>query len=136
MRIFPRLQEQSFSLRGCRILVVEDEYFLAEDIGQALRALEATVVGPVGDLTDAMAVMNAPDPIDGAVLDVNVHGEKIFPLARELKARNVPFVFTTGYDSNVLEAEFQRVPRWTKPVDGSAVALGLAELIARGEQHS
>jgi len=123
-------------LKGCRILVVEDEYFLAEDIGRALRELDASIVGPVGDLADGMAVLSNDNAISGAVLDVNVRDEKIFPLARELRARNVPFVFTTGYDSNVLEAEFQRVPRWTKPVDVSAVALGLAQLIARGEQYS
>jgi len=127
---------QSGSLKGCRILVVEDEYFLAEDIGRALRELDASIVGPVGDLADGMAVLSNDNAISGAVLDVNVRDEKIFPLARELRARNVPFVFTTGYDSNVLEAEFQRVPRWTKPVDVSAVALGLAQLIARGEQYS
>jgi DNA-binding response OmpR family regulator len=123
-------------LKGRRILVVEDEYFLADDIGRALQALDASVVGPVGDLTDGMAMLNDDNIIDGAVLDINVRDEKIFPLARELKARNVPFVFTTGYDSNVLEAEFQRVPRWTKPVDVSAVAFGLAQLIARDEQRS
>jgi len=127
--------DRSRSLKGCRILVVEDEYFLAEDIGRALRALDASIVGPVGHLADGMAVLNNDKAISGAVLDVNVHDEKIFPLARELKARNVPFVFTTGYDSNVLEAEFLQVPRWTKPVDASAVALGLAQLITGGEQH-
>jgi len=120
------------SLEGCRILVVEDEYFLAEDVSRALRELGADIAGPVGDLGHGLAVLNDGEALNGAVLDVNVQDEMIFPLARELRARDVPFVFTTGYDNNVLEAEFEDVPRWVKPVDVTTVALGLAQLLGRG----
>lgn len=116
-------------LTGRRILVVEDEYFLADDIGNALRALGAEIAGPVGHIEDAVAMMHNGGVLDAAVLDVNIRAEPIFPVARELKARQVPFVFTTGYDKLNIETEFQDVPLWNKPIDIGAMAQDLARLV-------
>ncbi|MFK4506853.1 response regulator [Bradyrhizobium daqingense] len=116
-------------LAGCRVLVVEDEYFLAEDIGKALRTLGAEIAGPVGHIEDAVEVLHNGGILDGAVLDVNIRAEPIFPIARELRARHVPFVFTTGYDRISIEAEFRDVPLWEKPIDIVAMAQSLASLV-------
>jgi CheY-like chemotaxis protein len=116
-------------LRGCRVLVIEDEYFLADDIASSLRALGAKVAGPVGELASALDVLNSGEVIDGAVLDINLKGEMVFPIARALKARNLPFVFTTGYDPSAVDNEFQDVLIWEKPLDLLAMTHALASLI-------
>lgn len=121
--------QQRAPLTGRRILVVEDEYFLADDIGNALRMLGAEIAGPVGHIEDAMAMLRGPGVLDGAVLDVNIRTELIFPIARELRARDVPFVFTTGYDKISIKPEFHDVPLWEKPIDIVAMAQSLAGLV-------
>ncbi|MBH5398310.1 response regulator [Bradyrhizobium sp. CNPSo 4010] len=116
-------------LKGRRIFVVEDEYFLADDIGKTFRAMGAEIAGPVGHLEDALKILHDGSVLDAAVLDVNIRSEMIFPIARELRARNVPFLFTTGYDKITLGPEFQDVPLLEKPIDLPAMAQKLAGLI-------
>jgi DNA-binding response OmpR family regulator len=130
MAISPTWSDPLSPLSGRRIFVVEDEYFLADDIGRACRALGADVAGPVGDLDDALRILHDGSILDAAVLDVNIRSEMIFPVARELKARNVPFVFTTGYDKVAISPEFHDVPILEKPIDLPAMAQRLAALIA------
>jgi CheY-like chemotaxis protein len=120
---------QRAPLADRRILVVEDEYFLADDIDKALRALGAEIAGPVGHIEDAVKILNSGGVLDAAVLDVNIRAETIFPVARQLKARDVPFVFTTGYDRVSIGAEFQDVPLWEKPIDIVAMAQNVAKLV-------
>ncbi len=114
-------------LAGRHVLVVEDEYFLADEIREGLVALGAEVVGPFPDFKAAAAAIlrNGP-PIDVALLDVNVRSEMVFPLARALRLRDVPVVFTTGYDKDVLGAEFQDAVLWQKPVN---LAIALPSLV-------
>jgi len=131
MPALPMPSSEGALLAGRRILVVEDEYFLADDIGRTFRALGADIAGPVGDLDDALHILNHGRPLDGAVLDVNIRKEMVFPIARELRARHIPFVFTTGYDRVSVGPEFRDVPLWEKPIDIPAMARGLAELIGR-----
>jgi CheY-like chemotaxis protein len=129
MPVSPKLTRERAAMKGRRILVVEDEYFLADDIGRALRSLGAEIAGPVGDLEGAARILDDGGILDGAVLDVNIRSEMIFPIARELRERQVPFVFTTGYDKATLGPEFQDVALWEKPIDVAAMARGLARLI-------
>nr|WP_249146052.1 response regulator [Bradyrhizobium diazoefficiens] len=120
------------ALSGRRILVVEDEYFLADDISRALRSHGAEVTGPVGELDDVLPILNAGGVLNGAVLDVNLRSEMVFPIAHELRARQVPFVFTTGYDKASIAPEFHDVMLWEKPIDIAAMIRGLSGLIAAG----
>ena len=129
MSISSTSSRQRAPLRGRRVLVVEDEYFLADDIGKALRTLGAEIAGPVGHIEDAVEILHNDGVIDAAVLDVNIRARTIFPIARELRARHVPFVFTTGYDRISIEAEFRDVPLWEKPIDITAMANNLASLV-------
>jgi DNA-binding NtrC family response regulator len=136
MSVASTSSRQRAPLTDRRILVIEDEYFLADDIGKALRALGAEIAGPVGEIADAARILQNGGALDAAVLDVNIRSERIFPIARELRARQVPFVFTTGYDKVSIEPEFRDVPLWEKPFDIAAMAQSLARLLSdrRSEQ--
>lgn len=119
----------SNSLAGCHVLVVEDEYFLADDIVRALQALGAGVLGPCGELEDATRILDDQVTIDAAIIDINLRSEMVFPLARLLRARSIPFVFATGYDRTAVDAEFRDIHLWEKPLDLPAMARDLTKLI-------
>jgi CheY-like chemotaxis protein len=87
-------------LAGKRILVVEDDFIIARLLADMLDDHGASVVGPVGRLPQALALVDR-EPIDAAVLDINLAGTMVFPLASELNRRNVPFLFATGYADRV-----------------------------------
>ncbi|UWU80866.1 response regulator [Bradyrhizobium huanghuaihaiense] len=131
MAVSPTLSRRPAPLSGRRILVVEDEYFLADDISRALRSAGAEIAGPVSELDEAIPIINDGGILDGAVLDVNIHSEMVFPVAQELKARQVPFVFTTGYDKVSIAPQFHDVMLWEKPIDIAAMVRGLAGLIGK-----
>lgn len=83
-------------LKGKRILVVEDEALIAVMVEDMLSEMGSAVVGPAATIEQAMALAHA-EALDGAVLDVNVRGERIDPVAEALAARGVPMLFATGY---------------------------------------
>lgn len=117
-------------LAGRRVLVVEDEYFLADDIARVLARLGAEVVGPLATRDDALARLGEGEPLDAAVLDINLRGETCYPIADALRARGVPFVFATGYDRAVVPAAYHGVPRWEKPFDPDLLVRALSGLAA------
>ncbi|WP_027133192.1 response regulator [Geminicoccus roseus] len=119
-------------LRGRIILVVEDEFFIADDLAATLEGHGARVVGPVGSLTKAMALMESCGRLDAAVLDVNLNGELCFPLAGSLIQRGVPFLFTTGYDEQGIPPDLRHVPRLEKPISTIRLAALLSELTSPG----
>jgi len=80
---------------GRRILIVEDEYFLADDLKQILSRRSAEVLGPVPTMSEALKLINDSQRIDCAVLDVNLGGKSVFPISAALKERNIPFLFAT-----------------------------------------
>jgi len=121
--------ENSGPLTGRRVLVIEDEYFLADDIARALTALGARVVGPYGDLDEATGVVDRDITIDAAIMDINLRNDLVFPLARLLRSRKVPLVFTTGYDRNSIEPEFHDVQLWGKPLDLNAMTRELTSML-------
>jgi DNA-binding LytR/AlgR family response regulator len=122
----------SAPLAGRRMLVIEDEYFLADDLARDLAALGAEILGPVGDFADAERIVKSETPIDAALVDINIKSELIYPLAHTLRARNVPFVFTTGYDRNSVAGGFEDVPVWEKPINFAALARDLVPGIRAG----
>jgi DNA-binding LytR/AlgR family response regulator len=115
----------SSSLRGRVVLVVEDDYFQAVEIRAACTENGAVVLGPVGRLDEALALINDAARIDGAVLDINLHEAKIFPVADILHNRGVPFVFATGYERAAIPARFANVPKCEKPIDPEAIVAAL-----------
>lgn len=102
---------------GKTVLVVEDDFFIAAQMCRWLEDASAMVLGPAGRVEDALALIARSETIDGAVVDLNLHGTMVFPVARMLRERNVPFVFTTGYDDEAVPEAFRDVPRYQKPVE-------------------
>lgn len=101
-------------LTGKRILVVEDDYLLATDICRALRLKGATVLGPAPTPYYAMSLLTRRG-IDGAVLDVNLHGMDVFEFADELVRRQTPMVFATGLDNSAIPTRHRRAAFMSKP---------------------
>ena len=116
------------TLAGCRVLVVEDEYFIADDITRALRKLGAEVIGPLPSREEALDVFSSEERIDAAVLDINLRGDVIYPLADALRERGVPFVFATGYDAGSIPEAYRGVARWEKPFDPHALVAAIPGL--------
>ena len=114
------------SLRGRRVLVVEDEYMLAEDLREELERQGAEVMGPVASVADALEILRSGPAPDMAILDINLGGEMAYPVADALRARDIPFVFATGYDAQAIPKARSDVPRAEKPV---AVGQATATLI-------
>src|SRR4051812_4702481 len=110
------------SFQGCRILVAEDDYLVANDVCDVLIAGGAEVLGPYPTVAAALEGAETGGRIDAAILDVNLRGEMVFPVALALSARDVPFVFATGYDEGALPGRFATATRLEKPVNARAVA--------------
>ncbi|WP_210529643.1 response regulator [Rubellimicrobium arenae] len=106
-----------FSLRDRRVLVVEDEYLLANDLCTELEEAGAEVMGPVPTVAEALALLATGAPPDVAILDVNLGGEMVFPVAEVLRDRRIPFMFATGYDAWSLPRAYVDIPRCEKPFD-------------------
>lgn len=101
-------------LRGLRLLVVEDEFLSAMELKRMIEDLGGYVVGPVARLVEAQKLV-ASERLDGAILDVKLDGDTTLALATDLIARDIPVVFTTGYETNMLPDEFAKTPRLSKP---------------------
>jgi two-component sensor histidine kinase/CheY-like chemotaxis protein len=85
------------ALRGARVLVVEDEVLLADDLCATLRGFGCEVVGPATDLPQAEELVQTAGRLDAAILDINIRGKPVLPLAERLLANGVPVIYTTGY---------------------------------------
>jgi len=99
-----------------RVLIAEDEALVAIMMEDLAVEFGWSVVGPFAKASDALAAAKS-DNIDAAVLDVNLGGESVYPVADVLAARGVPFVFTTGYGAESIDRRFARTPILQKPID-------------------
>lgn len=113
-------------LAGMRVLVVEDEYYIADDLRRSLKGAGANIIGPVGSVALAEETIGKGD-FDCAVLDLNLHGESAAIIADELKILGIPFAIATGYGSSAVPERHNDVPRLEKPFDPSEVV----ELVSR-----
>src|SRR3954449_581308 len=111
------------SLKGRCLLVVEDEYLVAADLTASFESIGAEVIGPAASVEDALKLVeNVGDRLDGAVLDINLRNERVYPVADALTARGIPFIFTTGYDAAAIPSSYSGAPRCEKPVDKEQIA--------------
>jgi DNA-binding response OmpR family regulator len=124
------VSDRDNKLNGCRVLIVEDEYFLANDLEEALKSHGASIVGPFGDFGAAYR-QAARDYFDVAIIDINLHDETAYPIADELMRQRIPFVFYTGYDSNVIPERFAGVKLWLKPFDPLELVEDIGRLCRR-----
>jgi two-component system, chemotaxis family, sensor kinase Cph1 len=117
-------------LRGQRILVVEDDAFLAMTVDDMLRAAGADVVGPAATLDSARQHV-AQDQLSAAILDIRLNGDEVWPVARLLANSDVPFVFYTGhFDASTLPAEWAERPILSKPARTAQILDALADLVS------
>ncbi len=124
----------SQAFAGRRVLVVEDESLVAMLLETILEDMGCVPVGPAATVDEGLQLAGGDQPIDAALLDVNVAGKQVFPIAGALKARGVPFVFSTGYGEGGLPDEWRGQPTLQKPFTEAAVrnalmtAMGLADV--------
>lgn len=108
-------------LQGRRVLVVEDEALVAMLLETILEDMGCTPVGPASNIDEGEALARDEAALDAALLDVNVAGRQVFPVAAALKARGVPFVFSTGYGEGGLPDEWRGNPTIQKPFTEAAI---------------
>lgn len=119
------------SLDGLRILIAEDNLFAAMELEQALASLGCKPVGPVAKMQEALHLARE-ETLDGALLDVDLRGELVFPVAEELDRRGVPVVFASGYDNGpIFPDRFASYPRLRKPYLDRDVKRIVQEAFAR-----
>lgn len=109
------MTESKTLLTGRRVLLVEDDYFIADDMACQLEARGAEVIGPVASVDAAIELIEHTECIDGAVVDINLQGLMAWPIADALLRRGVPFVFATGYDSASIPTRYAEIVRCENP---------------------
>jgi ActR/RegA family two-component response regulator len=108
-------------LAGRRVLIVEDDYFIAQDMQRSFEEVGAEVLGPVPSIEEALELIAATTDLEAVVLDINLHDGLSYPVADALQIRGMPFVFTTGYEKSALPACYAGVRHFEKPVDAAQI---------------
>lgn len=116
--------------RVLRVLIVEDDYLIANDLTRGFEDAGIEIVGPVPSLTKALARLDE-GRLDGAILDVNLDGQKVYEVADALIERDVPVVFVTGYDREGIPHRYADVPLCLKPIETGKVVEALTRLAVR-----
>jgi len=118
-----------------RVLVVEDEAIVALALTSALTNEGWETVGPATTIEDAYQLLGDAQPPDVAILDINLDGVPIYPLAQILQARDIPFVFYSGYSNPALDPRFQNVPLIGKPARVHTINSELRRLVEGVSLH-
>ena len=109
---------------GKHILIVEDEYFLADETRRKLEELGAIVIGPTANVRNALNLIDQ-EHVDAAILDVFLGDELVFAVADELEARQINFVFATGYDPSHIPVKYKGFALCEKPTELENIAVAL-----------
>ncbi|MDB5392756.1 MAG: response regulator receiver protein [Rhodospirillales bacterium] len=115
-------------LAGYRVLVVEDEYFIADELHLLLSRNGAEVIGPVSDLSRALALLTSSS-VDCAVLDIDLNGRAVFPLIQELKARELPWIYVSGYNGALVPDSLRGSAHIEKPILPEALIASVSALV-------
>src|SRR5689334_10809282 len=124
-----RLEIGSLPLAGRTVLVVEDDCLIAEDFAAMLRDAGAEVTGPAESLPQAVRMAQECEALDCALLDINLQGVAVYPLAIQLRAWRVPLLFLTGADCEDVPEELSEVICINKPTGAARVIHELIALI-------
>lgn len=120
-------KSRTVDLSNARVLLVEDEYYLAVELAEAIQRSGGKVNGPFATAEEGVASLAADIP-DRALVDINTGGGPSFALAEALLERGVPFAFLTGYDADAIPSRFGEVERIEKPADSRIVLEALSLL--------
>lgn len=112
-----------------RVLVVEDEYLVANEICTLLSDIGVTIIGPASD-TDAARELLRDGGADVALLDVNLAGRMVYPFAEDLQRREIPYVFVTGYDDWAIDPGYHSRQCLRKPFKREALEDALTRALA------
>lgn len=104
------------TISGKCVLVVEDDYVLAREVCNDLKSHGAHVLGPAPTVHYANLIIGRR-PIDGAILDIRLHGQDVYPLVEDLTARGVPIIFATAYHPEQIDARYRSYDVLSKPID-------------------
>ncbi len=115
-------------LGGLRVLIVEDEMLVAMLLEDMLEELGCVSVGVAPTVSQALSAIHESRELDAAILDVNLGGEKVFPVADRLTSDGVPFAFSTGYAPSDLAQRYPGSPLLHKPYPPEALARALSDL--------
>ena len=118
------------SLNDLRVFVVEDEALVAMNLEMILEDLGCQVIGPAMRFERALAMVDDGLKADAAILDVNVAGREVFPLADRLQELDVPLVFATGYDNSGFPEKWRSNPALRKPYTMEDVERALKQTLA------
>jgi DNA-binding response OmpR family regulator len=118
-------RQEAEAMAATRILVVEDEFLIALDIAGVLEQAGIAVIGPVGNVADALRAIEQDD-VQGALLDVHLAGEPVDRIADALMARRIPFAFVSGHGSQQLPAAHRGAPLVKKPFTGRDLLAAVA----------
>lgn len=118
------------SLDGARVLVVEDEFLIADDLAHALRRVGGGPIGPVPTVDEAERLVRSK-AVDAAIVDVNLRGQMASDFVRRLAATGVPCLIVSGYDGGGLPESVSGIPRLEKPVSPALVIEVLAAELVR-----
>lgn len=122
----------SLVLRDLRVLIVEDEPLVSMSLADELERCEGITVGPVSTIGNAMALLQL-EAVDAAILDIELRGERAYPVADRLLAGGVPFIFSTAMDEEHIPERFAGVPVCPKPAPALEILLVLADHIHPGD---
>lgn len=112
-----------------RILIAEDNYLVAAELGEVVRGLGYAVAGAAPSVDSGLALI-AGDRVDGAVLDIDLGGTPCFPMCRALTAKGVPFLFVSAYSADtIVPAEFSEAPHLPKPLVAADLKSALQMLV-------
>jgi DNA-binding LytR/AlgR family response regulator len=112
-----------------RVLVVEDQYLVADEMRRAVQALGGEVIGPAPRAEIGLQLLGG-EGVDLALLDINLGAEDVYPLAMELSRRGTPFIFATGCEPWIVAEEFRAAPRLEKPITAKALTDAIQRLDA------
>lgn len=112
-------------MSGMRVLVVEDDYLLAEELCAGLEKEGVVVIGPFGHLAKALVWADSNRNVEAAILDISIAGELVNPLAELLTDRGVKVVFATGHDRADIPQRLATLPFYPKPVNLSQILAAL-----------
>jgi DNA-binding response OmpR family regulator len=123
-------------LSGRRILVAEDLYLVALMTCEAIQQCGAHVIGPFPSSADCLAALDV-ERVDAAILNIGLTDGFVYPVARRLQRGGIPFVFLSGYDSDVIPPEFATAPYLVKPCNVDLLCTTLVSLLeAAHPSHS
>lgn len=123
-------------LHNRRVLVVEDEYLIAQSLERGLQRAGATVVGPVPNIAGALALLVGEHDLDAAVLDINLGEQKVYPVVDALIARGVHCVFATGTDGVDVPAAYAAIARCEKPINTACLVEAILDQMEEAKSEN